>query len=191
MMSCLIILSKCQDLGLFWGFVQMHSGRHVVNIDLQSLGLKSDRNEGGILGLKFKIQIFTFSQHKQFISTQTMLIHRNKIYTYVSIPYPPCPRKNKNRSQYERDAARLCPFYIAARIRVKGRWMHPCKSCTHHPPHLKPSLRPPPPFPALASLSRFFHSCTLGLFKFYGCGVGKDWRGDVAEYGCDDVDNGG
>ncbi len=59
-MSCLIILSKCQDLGLYWGSVE------VVDIDFQPLGLKSDRNEGGWDSgeLKFKILIFTFSQHK-------------------------------------------------------------------------------------------------------------------------------
>jgi hypothetical protein len=28
----------------------MYSGRHVVSIDFQLLGLKSDRKEGGILG---------------------------------------------------------------------------------------------------------------------------------------------
>jgi hypothetical protein len=43
--SCLIILSKCQDLDLFWGSV--YSGRHVVDSDFQPLGLKSDRKEGG------------------------------------------------------------------------------------------------------------------------------------------------
>jgi hypothetical protein len=32
--------------------VQMHSGRFAVNIDLQTLGLKSDRKEEGILGTK-------------------------------------------------------------------------------------------------------------------------------------------
>ncbi len=34
------------------GYVQMYSGRHVVDIDLQPLGLKSDRKDGGggILG---------------------------------------------------------------------------------------------------------------------------------------------
>ncbi len=47
MMSCLIILSKCQDLCLFWGSVQMYSGRHVFYIDFQLLGLKRDRKEGG------------------------------------------------------------------------------------------------------------------------------------------------
>ncbi len=73
----------------------MHSGRHVVNIDLQPLGLKSDRNEGGILGLKFKIQIFTFSQHKQFISTQTMLIHRKKSTHMCPFPIPPVLEKIK------------------------------------------------------------------------------------------------
>jgi|LakMenEpi03Aug12_release.lakeMendotaPanAssembly.Ray.scaffolds.fasta_scaffold447771_1 hypothetical protein len=49
MMYCLIILSRCSDLGLFWGSVQVDSGRHVDNIDLQPLGLKSDRKEGEIL----------------------------------------------------------------------------------------------------------------------------------------------
>jgi hypothetical protein len=41
MMSCLIILSKCPDLCLFWGSVQMHSGWHVV---------------GMLWGRKFKIK---------------------------------------------------------------------------------------------------------------------------------------
>jgi hypothetical protein len=51
MMSCWIILSKCQAFGLFWGSVQVYSGRHVVNIDFQPLGLKSYRKGGGgILG---------------------------------------------------------------------------------------------------------------------------------------------
>ncbi len=35
---------------LFWSYVQMYSGRHVVIIDFQLLGLKSDHKEGGILG---------------------------------------------------------------------------------------------------------------------------------------------
>ncbi len=63
-MSCLIILSKCQDLGLYLGSVEVYSGQHVV--DFQPLGLKSDRNEGGgILGnWNLKILIFTFLQHK-------------------------------------------------------------------------------------------------------------------------------
>jgi hypothetical protein len=48
-----------QDVCLFWGSVQMHSGWHAVNIDFQPLGLKvtARRGEGGILGtiyLKFK-----------------------------------------------------------------------------------------------------------------------------------------
>ncbi len=38
MMSWLFILSKCSDLGLFWGSA------------VQPLGLKSDGKEGGILG---------------------------------------------------------------------------------------------------------------------------------------------
>ena len=38
-----------------WGYVQMYSGRHVVDIDFQPLGLKSDRKEEGFWGLKFKI----------------------------------------------------------------------------------------------------------------------------------------
>ncbi len=50
MISCLIFLSKCSDLGLFWGSVQVYSGRHVVYFDLQHLSLKSDRKEGGIQG---------------------------------------------------------------------------------------------------------------------------------------------
>jgi hypothetical protein len=37
------ILSKCQDLCFFWGYVQMYSGRHLVDIDFQALGPKSDR----------------------------------------------------------------------------------------------------------------------------------------------------
>ncbi len=39
-MSCLIILSKCQDLCLFWGYVQTYSGRDLVDIDFQPLGPK-------------------------------------------------------------------------------------------------------------------------------------------------------
>jgi hypothetical protein len=31
-------------------YVWMHSGLHLFNIDFQSLDLKSDRKEGGILG---------------------------------------------------------------------------------------------------------------------------------------------
>ncbi len=50
MISCMIILSKCSDLGLFLGSVQVYSGRHVVYMDLQPLSLKSDRKEGGIQG---------------------------------------------------------------------------------------------------------------------------------------------
>jgi hypothetical protein len=63
MMSCLIILSKCPYLCLFLRSVQMHSGRHPVNIDFQPLGLKSDRKEGagGILGAKkFKFKSLHF-----------------------------------------------------------------------------------------------------------------------------------
>jgi hypothetical protein len=30
-----------------WGYVQMYLGRHVVDIDFQPLGLKSDCKEGG------------------------------------------------------------------------------------------------------------------------------------------------
>ncbi len=41
---------KCLHLCLFWGSVQMHFGRHVVNIDFLPLGLKSDCKERGILG---------------------------------------------------------------------------------------------------------------------------------------------
>jgi hypothetical protein len=96
MMSCLIILSKCPDLCLFWGSMQIDSGRHQVNIDFQPLSLKSDRKEAGILGTKNLIfKSFTFLQHKQFISTQTILILRNIIYTYVAIPHPPAPQKQK------------------------------------------------------------------------------------------------
>jgi hypothetical protein len=46
MLSC---LSNVQDLGLFWGSVQVYSGQHIVNIDFQPLALKSHRKEGGIL----------------------------------------------------------------------------------------------------------------------------------------------
>ncbi len=61
----LIILSKYQDLCLFWGYMQMYSGRHVVVIDFQLLGLKS----GGILGTEIKILIFYIftTYRKQFI----------------------------------------------------------------------------------------------------------------------------
>jgi hypothetical protein len=65
MMSCLIILTKCSDLGLFKGSVQMYSGWHVVNIDLQPLGLKSDRKKGGFRGLKFNILNLTFILHQK------------------------------------------------------------------------------------------------------------------------------
>jgi hypothetical protein len=34
----------------FYGYVQMYSGRHVVEIDLQPLGLKSESKEWGIQG---------------------------------------------------------------------------------------------------------------------------------------------
>jgi hypothetical protein len=51
-MSCLIILSKCPDLGLYWGSVEVYSGQHVVDIDFQPLGLKSDCKERGFWGLK-------------------------------------------------------------------------------------------------------------------------------------------
>ncbi len=60
MMSCLIILSKCQDLYIFWGYVQMYLGQHIVDINFQPLGLKSDRKEGGFWGLKSKISISHF-----------------------------------------------------------------------------------------------------------------------------------
>ncbi len=55
MLSCLIIFSNCPDLCLIWGSLQMHSGRLVVNIDFQPLGLKSDCKKGVFWGLKFKI----------------------------------------------------------------------------------------------------------------------------------------
>jgi hypothetical protein len=101
-------------IGLFWGSMQVYSGRHVVNIDLHPLSLKSDRKEGGFRGLKFKIlNLYIFTKDT---STQTILIHRYKIYTYVSIPPPP----SRNRSQYEMNAVCRCPFYIATRIRVKA-----------------------------------------------------------------------
>ncbi len=48
MMFCLIIPSN-QDLSLFWGYVQMCSGWHVV-IDFLVLGLKSDCKERGDSG---------------------------------------------------------------------------------------------------------------------------------------------
>jgi hypothetical protein len=54
-MSCLIVLSKCPDLCLFWGSMQLHSGRLQVNIDFQSLSPKSDRKEGGDSGDLSKI----------------------------------------------------------------------------------------------------------------------------------------
>ncbi len=47
MVSCLNFLTKCQNLCLFWGYVQMYSGRHVGNIDFRPLGLKSDCKGGG------------------------------------------------------------------------------------------------------------------------------------------------
>jgi hypothetical protein len=51
MMSCVIILLKCSDLGLFLGSVQVYSGQHVVNIDFQHfLGSEKCRKEGGIQG---------------------------------------------------------------------------------------------------------------------------------------------
>ncbi len=47
MIFCLINLSKCQDLCLSRGSVKFYLGLHVVNIDFQPLGLKSDHKEGG------------------------------------------------------------------------------------------------------------------------------------------------
>jgi hypothetical protein len=47
MMSSLIILSKCPDLGLSWGSIEVYSGRRVVDIDFQPLGLKIERKEEG------------------------------------------------------------------------------------------------------------------------------------------------
>jgi hypothetical protein len=47
---------------VYFGSVQMHSGRHVLNFYFQPLGLKSDRKEGGILGTEiynFNLYIFT------------------------------------------------------------------------------------------------------------------------------------
>ncbi len=78
----------------------------VVDIDFQPLGLKSGRKEGGggILGTEvsnlihhiFKTQTIQYKNEFNVaseISTQTILFHRNKIYTYVSIPYTPYPWK--------------------------------------------------------------------------------------------------
>jgi hypothetical protein len=49
---------------------------------------------GGFWGLKFKILIFTFSQiNTSDTNAQTLSIHRNKIYTYMSIPHIPSPWK--------------------------------------------------------------------------------------------------
>jgi hypothetical protein len=45
--SSLLFIKKCPDLCIFWGFVQMRSGRHAVNIDFRPLGLISDLKEGG------------------------------------------------------------------------------------------------------------------------------------------------
>jgi hypothetical protein len=55
MMTGLIILSKCQDLCLFWVYVPdvFSAGSHVVDIDFQPLGLKSDHKEGVIMGTEF------------------------------------------------------------------------------------------------------------------------------------------
>jgi hypothetical protein len=52
MMFGLINISKYHDLCLVWGYVQMYSGQHIVIIDSQLLGLKSELKErgGGILG---------------------------------------------------------------------------------------------------------------------------------------------
>ncbi len=57
--KCLVFICVKASLGFMpiWGYVQMYSGRHVVVIDFQPLGLKSDRKErvGRFSGLKFKI----------------------------------------------------------------------------------------------------------------------------------------
>jgi hypothetical protein len=99
MMSCLIILSKCQDLCLFLGYVWAYSGRHVVDIDFQPLGLKSGCKEGGFWGLRFKnlnLHIFT----TQTIHNKYALNKASEIRPYyfiqiksthicpLSIPYP-------------------------------------------------------------------------------------------------------
>jgi hypothetical protein len=83
-------------------YVQMYSVRHEVDIDFQPLALKSDRKGGGILGTEvsnlinhiFKTQTIHYKNAFNVaseISTQTILFHRNKIYTYVSIPYTTFP----------------------------------------------------------------------------------------------------
>ncbi len=55
MIFCLVIVSKLKDLCLFYGYVQMYSGWHVIIIDFQLLGLKSDRQGGGgIWGTEIK-----------------------------------------------------------------------------------------------------------------------------------------
>ncbi len=54
-------------------FSAVLSGRLAVNIDLQSLGLKSDRKEGGFLGLKiYNLNLYIFT-------TETICKHNDHI----------------------------------------------------------------------------------------------------------------
>jgi hypothetical protein len=61
---------KMSEFIYIWGYVWMHSGRHVhvVIIDFQPVGRKSDHKEGGILGTEMKNLFLTFSQLKQIIN---------------------------------------------------------------------------------------------------------------------------
>ncbi len=55
---------KMSEFMSIWGYVWMHSGRHVVIIDFQPLG----RKKGGIQGAEIKKLFFYISQLKQFIN---------------------------------------------------------------------------------------------------------------------------
>ncbi len=76
---------------LFWGYVWMYSGRHVVNTDFQLLDLESDRKKGGFWGL-FHLHIL-----------------------YVSIPYTPLFEIDVIMT----GCRPAMFFYIATRISVK------------------------------------------------------------------------
>jgi hypothetical protein len=65
---------------------------------LRNFGLKSDCKEGRILGTEisnFK-SVHIHNINTSDISAQTILIHRNKIYTYVFIPHTSSPQKYKS-----------------------------------------------------------------------------------------------
>jgi hypothetical protein len=108
----------------------MNLGQHLVNIDFLPWDKKVTAQRGGIwvLYLKFKFMNFSTKKTTYYSNSlnvpsvkgkqEVILFHNNKIHTYVPIPYTPLL---ENRSQYEFDAARRFLFYIAPRIRVKGR----------------------------------------------------------------------